>query len=457
MMTRAALFAGALASSFVSASALADEFAPRRFVADDNARALPTINESETANSTQWNAREKSQNAAFEMTSSGNTLRWRVKQNGASVAPATHTASKVPTSGAARTSFAEKTRASSRGQNAAAMQDPFGDRQYAVKQAQAAEPVEEVQDFNAPGQVEPAPLQDEAPLPPRRPMFGTPLKPAPLVPAEEQPEPGFESPLKPAPLAPAEEPPAPMVEQEAMGPNLRKYNDRNCAVDGKACEDFRSRVKSDTLVDKDDLIDITPPLVLMTDTEQQRDRSLANFKGIPSRLWRNRAGEVVADGRLREVAYRYAVIDDKSGKPVKIKLNQLGDDEQCFLAGWWNVPSECILGDEIHKGRDFIPSSMTWTASALCHKPNYFEEVQVERYGHTAGFFQPALSGAHFFVNIAVLPYKMGINPMNECQYALGYYRPGSCAPWMVPPIPLSVRGAAAQALVVGGLSPVIP
>ena len=100
---------------------------------------------------------------------------------------------------------------------------------------------------------------------------------------------------------------------------------------------------------------------------------------------------------------------------------------------------------------------MTWTASALCHKPLYFEEVQVERYGHTAGIVQPFISGAHFFVNIAFLPYNMGINPPNECQYALGYYRPGNCAPWLMPPVPLSIRGAAVQAGAVAGVIAIIP
>jgi hypothetical protein len=94
-----------------------------------------------------------------------------------------------------------------------------------------------------------------------------------------------------------------------------------------------------------------------------------------------------------------------------------------------------------------VASTFTYQASGLCHKPLYFEEVQLERYGHTAGpIKQPLLSGAHFFLNIAVLPYKMGINPPCECQYALGYYRPGSCAPWHIPPVPISVRGALAEA-----------
>jgi hypothetical protein len=66
----------------------------------------------------------------------------------------------------------------------------------------------------------------------------------------------------------------------------------------------------------------------------------------------------------------------------------------------------------------------------LCHKPLYFEEVQLERYGHTAGpVRQPFISGAHFFVNLAALPYKMAINPPHECQYALGYYRPEAVHP----------------------------
>ncbi len=71
--------------------------------------------------------------------------------------------------------------------------------------------------------------------------------------------------------------------------------------------------------------------------------------------------------------------------------------------------------------------------------------------------FQPFLSAAHFFGTLPILPYEMGMNPPNECQYALGYYRPGSCAPWMLPAIPLSARGAAAEAGVALGLVYILP
>jgi hypothetical protein len=39
----------------------------------------------------------------------------------------------------------------------------------------------------------------------------------------------------------------------------------------------------------------------------------------------------------------------------------------------------------------------------------------------------------------------------------LGYYRPGSCAPWLLDPIPLSVRGAVYEAGAVTGACALFP
>ena len=121
------------------------------------------------------------------------------------------------------------------------------------------------------------------------------------------------------------------------------------------------------------------------------------------------------------------------------------------------VPVECGLGgDDYFPSRDFEQVCFMWKASALCHKPLYFEEVALERYGHTLvrEEFQPIISGAKFFLTVPILPYKMGINPPCECIYTLGYYRPGSCAPYMIDPLPLSVRAGLIQAgVVVGGVA----
>jgi hypothetical protein len=99
-----------------------------------------------------------------------------------------------------------------------------------------------------------------------------------------------------------------------------------------------------------------------------------------------------------------------------------------------------------------------WKASGLCHKPLYFEQVALERYGHSTGpLTQPIVDGAHFFLTVPVLPYKMGIEAPWECKYALGYYRPGSCAPYIIPPIPLSARGAALEAATAAALIYTLP
>ncbi|HIQ21055.1 MAG TPA: hypothetical protein EYH34_07460 [Planctomycetes bacterium] len=111
------------------------------------------------------------------------------------------------------------------------------------------------------------------------------------------------------------------------------------------------------------------------------------------------------------------------------------------------LPKECTLEADEFQPRAWAPLTFTWKASALCHKPVYFEDVHLERYGHSWGPIpQPLMSAAHFFLNVPVLPYAMGLCTPNECVYTLGYYRPGSCAPYLIDPLPLSVRAGLFQA-----------
>jgi hypothetical protein len=124
-------------------------------------------------------------------------------------------------------------------------------------------------------------------------------------------------------------------------------------------------------------------------------------------------------------------------------------------------PFECNLGTErfaLNSGREWAQTCYTWKASGLCHKPLYFEQSHMERYGHSWGpVIDPVISGAHFFASVPLLPYKMGVEPPCECMYPLGYYRPGNCAPHYIEPWPWSLRGAAAQAGVMTGLIYAVP
>ena len=123
-----------------------------------------------------------------------------------------------------------------------------------------------------------------------------------------------------------------------------------------------------------------------------------------------------------------------------------------------DYPCECRLEGEAYQPRRFASTTFTWKAAGYCRKPLYFEDWNLERYGHSRGVLaDPWISAAHFFVSVPVLPYKMGVQAPWECVYPLGYYRPGSCAPWTCPAIPISARGFAVEAATITGIVFLLP
>lgn len=123
-----------------------------------------------------------------------------------------------------------------------------------------------------------------------------------------------------------------------------------------------------------------------------------------------------------------------------------------------DLPFECALDTSEYEPRNWPGITYMWKASALCHKPLYFENVALERYGHSWGWHvQPLVSAAHFFATVPILPYKMGLTPPNECIYALGYYRPGNCAPYLIEPLGTSPRAVVWQAGAVVGAAAIVP
>jgi len=144
----------------------------------------------------------------------------------------------------------------------------------------------------------------------------------------------------------------------------------------------------------------------------------------------------------------------------RLRNDRLGDidlDIRVSGAPGNDYPCECRLEGEEYRPRKFACTTFTWKAAGYCHKPLYFEHWNLERYGHSHGWADPIISGAHFFATLPVLPYKMGVELPWECVYPLGYYRPGSCAPWTVPAVPISKRGLMLEAATVTGLVFLLP
>jgi hypothetical protein len=144
----------------------------------------------------------------------------------------------------------------------------------------------------------------------------------------------------------------------------------------------------------------------------------------------------------------------------KLRADRLADIDLDIRVGGRagnDYPCECRLEGEVFEPRRFATTTFTWKAAGYCHKPLYFEDWNLERYGHSHGWADPVVSAAHFFVTLPVLPYKMGVELPWECVYPLGYYRPGNCAPWTCPAVPISYRGMAVQAATVTGLVFLLP
>ncbi len=97
--------------------------------------------------------------------------------------------------------------------------------------------------------------------------------------------------------------------------------------------------------------------------------------------------------------------------------------------------------------RSAVEYDFYWAAFGLVHNPLYFEDVPLERYG--TGYspvVQPVVSAAKFCGNVAILPYRIGLDSPHQLDYTLGYYRPGSWAPSVRPHLPWSWKGATLQA-----------
>jgi hypothetical protein len=188
------------------------------------------------------------------------------------------------------------------------------------------------------------------------------------------------------------------------------------------------------VLDAADLVDAVNPAIMMQPAEE-----VAPPAGEPSERDRRLYRPITAVTVNAELPSGLSPGQPGSevDEPATPPTPQFGDAR---LAGGWPI------------------TDFNWAATGMYHKPLYFEEVNLERYGYTVSpVLQPLISGAHFFATIPVLPYKMTTHPPCECYYTLGHYRPGSCAPRRWHHEPWDPLAASVQAGVVVGLVYIIP
>lgn len=149
---------------------------------------------------------------------------------------------------------------------------------------------------------------------------------------------------------------------------------------------------------------------------------------------------------LSAISTRIATPDDELGQP--------------HLPPNLAEPQFALAGQRKHwlgAARGWSPNEVCWTAPGLMHRPLYFEEINLERYGYSQGRLQLALSAATFAGNVALLPYQMTLDHPTCPVYSLGYDRPGNCVPYYSHRLPWRADAALVEGLTLTGLAFVIP
>jgi hypothetical protein len=122
--------------------------------------------------------------------------------------------------------------------------------------------------------------------------------------------------------------------------------------------------------------------------------------------------------------------------PIENLINEFSRSSEmsASIVSTANRPNDCSEGLFLPPrpgiARATNITQFNWQARNFFHRPLYFDDTPLERYGQTKHpLLQPVISGGRFFGTFLVLPYKMGIDRTGDCVSTLGYYRPGSCTP----------------------------
>ena len=120
-----------------------------------------------------------------------------------------------------------------------------------------------------------------------------------------------------------------------------------------------------------------------------------------------------------------------NGQPCKTRDGRILD-----------CPQEITLSENAWTPRTYAPSLYAWQASNICYNPLYYEDVQLERYGHSYPFFvQPFVSIGRMTVQAVGFPYQAVIDPPSLRRLSAGLLPAGRMCSQVDLPDPLEPRG----------------
>lgn len=203
-------------------------------------------------------------------------------------------------------------------------------------------------------------------------------------------------------------------------------------------------------------------LVSQDDNEGPSEVPPAPVDSFGSDLFRPLPNAEESGAATTDSAYQEAEADPRNLKSIReikpFQDYQPGTHIEQDLDPEFVAPSEVELGEVSDGVRNYEAILYQWQASNLHHNPLYFQDPGLERYGHMHHeLVQPFVSVGKFGLQLVGLPYQMTIDPACRKVYALGWYRPGECAPKQTHQIPWNSTAAINQAAVMTGLHYAIP
>jgi hypothetical protein len=120
-------------------------------------------------------------------------------------------------------------------------------------------------------------------------------------------------------------------------------------------------------------------------------------------------------------------------------------------------PAYKPLTAEQYVGRFWPSQELTVEPCYVCYRRLLFEDLNSERYGWDLGFVAPFVSAAHFYKDVALLPYHLASDPFRCHECSAGYCLPGDPVPYLLYPPGLTVTGTVGEAGAVLGLLAIFP
>lgn len=206
-----------------------------------------------------------------------------------------------------------------------------------------------------------------------------------------------------------------------------------------------------------------PDAAIGDDSKDQLEQDLELTKNREQKR-QDRESESRRRVLVQRAEYRADLRSPMSANPAHMTLSYVDDagksvpmteDRQLYLlnfAGYHYSPL-----DNATVRNHCQAKTALWASPNYCHRPLYFEDVNLERFGARHPFLQPALSGLHFFGSTIRLPYQMAQTAPSDCRYEAGHGRPGNHYCYQRERLPTDFKALSFQALLTTGLIFALP